>query len=300
MPFKLARSSFFPVFNPPQMAIYATHGVFSDGDANAFQNRCLIREDIFERLLSSLHFKFVSLDDAVAGRGEALTVDDATNAAYRAAKLARKHGHAVTVFVNPYFLHSQRPYSFLELNWFLDRTKCSSIRFENTTFPLNSWLEKREFRIHVKDRYCMLSSVEETHSIIGNIGTSLGVRRDGLPNHLRTMTELELRALIEAGVGIENHGFSHIHPKAQRWSQLLREITLAQDWIGVFCGRDSRHFAVPFGDSLPQWRLPKELGLNWFTLHDQVQPGLLGSGIWNRLPVEALLESLDEQHRCDT
>ena len=77
------------------MAVYAMHGIFSEGDAKAFQNRCLIREDKFEQLLSSLPFKFVSLDDAVAGRGEALTVDDATNAAYRAAKLARQHGHAV-------------------------------------------------------------------------------------------------------------------------------------------------------------------------------------------------------------
>ena len=282
------------------MAVYAMHGIFSEGDAKAFQNRCLIREDKFERLLSSLPFKFVSLDDAVAGRGEALTVDDATNAAYRAAKLAREHGHAVTVFVNPYFVRSQRPYFFLELNWFLDRTNCSSIQFEGTTFPLNFRSERRAFRIRVKDRYCMLASVEEIESTIGNIGVGLGVERDGLPGHLRTMTELELRRLVEAGVGIQNHGFSHIHPKALLWPQLMREITLAQEWIRDVCGQESRHFAVPFGDSLPQWRLPKERGLNWFTLHDQVQHGALGPGIWNRLPVEALLEGLNEPRRCDT
>jgi len=282
------------------MAVYAMHGIFSDGDAKAFRNRCLIQEDKFERLLSSLPFKFVSLDDAIAGRGEALTMDDATNAAYRAAKLAREHGHAVTVFVNPYFVRFQRPYFFLELNWLLDRTSCSSIQFEGTTFPLNFLSERKAFRIQVKDRFCMLASIEEIESTIGDIGARLGVERDGLPGHLRTMTELELRMLVEAGVGIQNHGFSHTHPKALRWVQLMREITLAQEWIRDVCGQESRHFAVPFGDALPQWRLPKERGLNWFTLHDQVRHGALGPGIWNRLRVESLLEGLNEPRRCDT
>ena len=282
------------------MAIYAMHRVFSDGDAKAFQNRCLIREDKFERLLSSLPFKFISLDDAIAGRGEALTVDDATNAAYRAAMLAREHGHAVTVFVNPYFIHSQRPYFFLELNWLLDRTDRSSIQFEGTTFPLNFRSERRTFRIHVKDKYCMLASVEEIESVMDDIKAGLGVERDGLPWHLRTMTERQLCMLIEAGVGIHNHGFTHIHPKALRWPQLIRQITLAQEWIREVCGQESRHFAVPFGDSLPQWRLPKECGINWFTLHDQVQRGALGPGIWNRQPVEDLLEGFNELRRCDT
>ena len=156
------------------MAVYAMHGIFSEGDAKAFQNRCLIREDKFEQLLSSLPFKFVSLDDAVAGRGEALTVDDATNAAYRAAKLARQHGHAVTVFVNPYFVRFQRPYFFLELNALLDRTDSCSIRFDGAAFPLNLRSERRAFRIHVKDRFCMLASVEEIDSVISDIGAGLG------------------------------------------------------------------------------------------------------------------------------
>jgi hypothetical protein len=279
------------------MAVYAMHGIFSDGDAKAFQNRCLIREDKFDRLLSSLPFKFVSLDDAIAGRGEALTVDDATNAAYRAAMLARGRGHAVSVFVNPYFVHSQRAYFFLELNWLLDRTERSSIEFEGTTFPLSLRSERRTFRIHVKDKYCMLASVEEIESAMGEIGAGLGVERDGLPGHLRTMTERQLRTLINAGVCIHNHGFAHIHPKALRWPQLMREIALAHEWIRDVCGQESRHFAVPFGDSLPQWSLPKERGLNWFTLHDEVEGGALGPGIWNRLPVEALLENLNEPCR---
>jgi len=155
------------------MAVYAMHGIFSEGDAKAFQNRCLIREDKFERLLSSLPFKFVSLDDAIAGRGEALTVDDATNAAYHAARLARQHGHAVTVFVNPYFVRSQRPYFFLELNTLLDRTSNSSIHFDGITFPLNLRSERRAFRMYVKDAFCMLDSIEEIDSVISDIGAGL-------------------------------------------------------------------------------------------------------------------------------
>ncbi len=266
------------------------HGVFSEGDPKGFQNRCLIREDEFETFLSLLPFKFVSLDDAVAGKGNALTVDDATNAAYHAAKLARQHGHAVTIFVNPYFIRFQRPYFFLELNALLDRTANSSTRFDGMTFPLNLRSERRTFRIHVKDRFCMLDSIEEIDSVINDIGEGLGVGRGGLPQHLNTMTEGELHELVEAGVSIENHGFSHIHPKALRWPQMMREIVQAQEWIRDVCGQESQHFAVPFGDSLPQWRLPKERRLIWFTLHDQIQQGPLGPQLWNRLPVEGLID----------
>lgn len=279
----------------PLMAVYAMHGIFSEGNAKAFQNRCLIQEDKFDNFLSSLPFKFVSLDDAVAGQGHALTIDDATNAAFRAALLARKNGHAVSVFVNPDFIQSQRPYFFLELNAILDRTSFSSICFEDFIFPVDLRSQRRMFRIQVKDKFCMLDSIEKIESLINDIAMRLGVARDGLPQHLRTMTKAELLMLVEAGVNIENHGFSHLHPKALRWSALRREIALTQDWIQQICGQESHYFAVPFGDCLPQWRLPKEDKLIWLTLHDQIQQEVLGPRIWNRLPVENLLEDTCKQ-----
>src|SRR5438045_1839574 len=102
------------------MAIYTMHGVVRDLCVNCFVHRNMLDELQFVDYLNRRRSAFVGVEDALRGVGDALTIDDSTEAAARAAYLAREYGHQVTLFINPYNVENCSPYFFSVLNVALD------------------------------------------------------------------------------------------------------------------------------------------------------------------------------------
>ncbi|MGP8231674.1 MAG: hypothetical protein ACLQL2_03285 [Methylovirgula sp.] len=72
--------------------IYALHGVIDHVDTKLFSHRNMTAAGRVQAWLDTQH-KLVPLADALAGKGDALTIDDATVASAQAAMLARQRGH---------------------------------------------------------------------------------------------------------------------------------------------------------------------------------------------------------------
>jgi hypothetical protein len=268
------------------MAIFAMHGVFRSGSSKSFVNRSFTEAEAFEAFLRALPTKFVTVDAALWGAGDALTIDDATKAAYEAAILARQHGHSVTLFINPYFVEHQRPHFFTRLNAALDRTELVEVTYRGSRFGLILRSEKRLLRELIKLRYCVAPTVNEAEGIVDEAISLLRPASTILPKQAQTLTIGQLEKLVERGVEIGNHGYSHLHPGALTRSVLENEIESASAWIRCRCDREPKNFAAPFGDALPRRPLPNSNINQWLILNDQVNPGRLGAQVWNRVPLK--------------
>src|SRR4051794_15158027 len=100
--------------------ILTMHGVVRERNRDLFVHRNRLDHNGFELYLKKRHQRFVSIELALRGEGDALTIDDGTHAAGVAAQLAVKHGHAATLFVNPYHTVSGDSYFFAWVDTALD------------------------------------------------------------------------------------------------------------------------------------------------------------------------------------
>src|SRR5437016_674086 len=105
--------------NMTQTRVYALHGSAPAASPDLFVYRNICDRERLSRWLSALP-PLVPLCDALAGRGSALTIDDATYAAADSALLARELGHEATLFVNPSNIAERTNYSWLVINALLD------------------------------------------------------------------------------------------------------------------------------------------------------------------------------------
>src|SRR3954469_14208252 len=95
--------------------VLAIHGVTTTIDRSGFSGRNLLSGAQLHHFLAASP-RFGPLSQALRGGGHALTIDDSMVAARDAAVMARKHGHDVTLFVNPGQIESGAPYAFVALN----------------------------------------------------------------------------------------------------------------------------------------------------------------------------------------
>lgn len=273
--------------------IYAMHGSVATNSGCSFVDRNMISSAAFEEFLKARSSPFVDLDTALAGEGDALTIDDATQAAADAAYIARKHGHHVTVFVNPENIVEQVPYSFLQLNVLLDRATSKTVTFQQQSHELVSFVHKKRFRNVVKERLRYSRSLTEDEILIAGLREALHVSERPMPTQFAPMSIAQLCALHDAGVRIENHGWSHRDLTALTWPVMLLQIRQAAEWLNKTCGRWPRFFAVPFGECLPVpscdlfWDV-------WFSLTRTLPFGWIGPKLVNRVPL--MLPPLVAEH----
>jgi peptidoglycan/xylan/chitin deacetylase (PgdA/CDA1 family) len=103
-----------------------------------------------------------------------------------------------------------------------------------------------------------------------------------IPAHLSMLDRADLVSLRDAGVGLANHGWSHVDHAALSPGESAREIQEGRDWLRRELAIAASAFAVPFGDVLPS----REGGAScdvWLTLSDRWPPGPLGRGVVNRV-----------------
>ncbi len=265
------------------MTIYCTHGIAADATRALFQFRNLEKAHAFEAYLKSLPHSYTSIECAMAGKGDALTIDDSTRAAFDAALIARAHGHEVTVFVNGYHIEHQEPYSFVILNLLLDTVSKEQLVWSGEMLDVKTREAKKKARKIVKAAMLRLNDERDQISMLREIGSRNGVVLPAVPKHLFPLSKREVTELIESGVSIENHGWSHRHPGALDSDEYGADVMRGARWLADEFGIRSRFFAAPFGDALPVSNSlppPHEV---WMTLHDVLLPGQVGPVVYNRV-----------------
>jgi peptidoglycan/xylan/chitin deacetylase (PgdA/CDA1 family) len=96
-----------------------------------------------------------------------------------------------------------------------------------------------------------------------------------------TLTDLaELRAL---GVRIENHGWTHSDPGALDEDSLVRDVVDGAGWLASRVGVESRLYAGPYGDYIPESLHRWPDGITYFADSSREKPGRLADRIYNRV-----------------
>ena len=265
--------------------MYAMHGVVERPVADLVQHRNMLDRNAFARFVAGRAPRFGSLEQAVLGAANALTIDDATTAAFDAALLAREAGHETTVFINPFNVETGAPYWFSVLDVALDRTSRPSYRFDGRDFALTVPASKRQLRAVVAARIRALSSEEMRTAAVAEVADALGERDPEVPLALTPMSRTAVQRLREAGVRIENHGWTHRHPASGPPETLWSDIARGQSWLREHLGIESRVYAVPFGEAAPPSGMPDDLIDMWY-LASSGSPGKTGDRAFNRSPLE--------------
>lgn len=266
--------------------IYASHGVVDNFCSKKFCHRNLLDLEKLENHLKSKKEKYVSLEKAIAGKGDAFTIDDATHASFEAAKLLKKYDHSVTLFVNPYYIEHKVNYWFAILNYLLDTTSFENVLFDNILFPIVSLNEKQIFRKKLKQKIAELPTETERHSILSGL-FKLNLDDIVLPKHLNTITEEDLLKLQGLGVDLQNHGWTHRELKNASEAEKAQEIFLGKNWLQNKLKINACFYAVPFGSALPKQKTVNEVMKDynfshWFLLENSLELGPLGKIIYNR------------------
>jgi hypothetical protein len=267
--------------------VYIMHGVVDSPCPNSFLDRNMLDRESFTRFLEQRPAPFAALEQALAGGGDALTIDDSIYAGYDAALLARRHGHEVTFFVNPSNIETGLPYWFFLLNLALDRTRLRTFRFNRDHFMLDSLAEKRQLRWVVKRTVYQLADEDSRAAYIRGLMADLGVYQRDLPRSLRPLSAEDIARLVEAGVQVENHGWTHAHPVGVKANELWADVRRGRAWLRERIGVESRVFAVPFGDTAPPEEPPAGLFDTWLMADARFFAGPLGQRIVNRKPMVA-------------
>ena len=262
--------------------VFTLHGVAPRVQPRRFIYRNISDQKTLTSILAATA-PFVPLAEALAGRGDALTVDDATRAAADAALLARRHGHAVTLFVNPGQIDPPVPYSFHLLSVFLDAVR-GNVALDGQSFATRTLDQRHRLRLHLKEKLRETPTEVERSDLITTLASECGLAPLEIPLFLETLDVDDLRALLDSGVEIQNHGWSHVCHQRLTPSESAREIEQGREWLSSRLGIDAGVFAVPFGDVMPLAGAPCDI---WLTVDDRFPGGPIAAAVWNRDTLEA-------------
>jgi hypothetical protein len=227
--------------------IYFTHGAVDRWNGERISHGLMLSESVFTRHLQQRATKYVSLTDALAGKGDALTIDDATYAGLKAALLARKHGHAVSWFVNGMNVERRLPYFPFQLSWMLDQTRQTGCFFDRQNWDLTHKDHRRALRLRLKQNYMRMGSCEEIAEMVEAFSACVGVMCSTLDESLGTVTANELALAVDAGVELRNHGWAHLNPRTFSKRELTADVQRNDAYLASFGQPGARIFAPPFG-----------------------------------------------------
>jgi len=270
----------------PIVSIDTTHGIVSAADVTLLTHRNLMDADQFVTHLRNRELPYVPLDACLRGEGDALTIDDSTFAAMQAARVAREHGHAVTLFLNGYNIVERKPYHFSRLNAALDGAEVENILYEGRKYDLRASAAKQCFRSIVKTRLAQLGSDQDRQDFVTEIGVLLGIEQIVVPPLLQPITSADVMELAANGVDLQNHGWMHAPVGALSPEGYAANIRRGREWLREICGAKADLFAVPNGVGLPLWHASPHYRA-WLLLDETRPLGELAAGLFNRrtLPV---------------
>ena len=226
--------------------IFATHGILKHKNAERISHSPFMDEGMFLHHLRHRASPYVPLEDALVGRGDALTVDDATRAGFEAVILARDLGHSVSWCVNGGHVQARLPYFAYQLSAMLDDCALERCEFDGRTWKLDTIASRRSLRAHLKKRYMKMASRQQTAALVDDLSQALGV--DSTTElTLQTVGPEEVAYAASLGVALENHGWSHVNPGALPTGQLRSELALNAAWLQTLRAEVLPTYVPPFG-----------------------------------------------------
>lgn len=265
--------------------VYTMHGISKQKEKSPFLMRNILDYNWVEYFFKSKKHKFSDLDSAInKNQGDVLTVDDGTYASYLTATTAKKNGHMVTIFVNPYNIKYNKPYHFNVLNTCLAITKLEQVKYKERIFQIKTYEEKLAIRTIIK-RDLRLLTLENEENAIKKLYDTFELKNQQIPEFLQTITNNEIIEMANMGIRIENHCWTHLLP--QNLKVINDHYTKSTDWFVKILDKIPQHIAIPFGQTLP---IINEDNYKTFYLADsRLNPGYIGKKIYNRLNIETLL-----------
>lgn len=266
--------------------IFCIHGVVEKRNKKNFLHRNMLDSEKFKEYLSRRETKFVSLANALKGNGDALTIDDGTEAGADAAQMAIDLGHQVSLFINPFYIEKNQPYIFVLLNVILHSLDKDKAVFAGKSFSINSFEEKKALRKFIKRNLSAYSDYAERLKILNDFIDLNRIKICDFPRHLKIISINRLRELTRAGVDIQNHGWTHCDFSSLSIDEITQSIRQAKEWFISEIDYRTNYFAVPFGDvSPPDKNILREMSC-WFLLDDLLGTGFIEEKIYNRASLE--------------
>jgi hypothetical protein len=227
--------------------IYVTHGIAPHWSSARISHALLVPEPWFVMHLQQRSSKYVSLARALAGEGDALTIDDATFGAFWAAMLAQSQGHEVSWFVNGIHVDCSLTYFPFQLSCMIDAVLREECVFDGQTWDLRGRSGRRTLRLYLKQRYMRMGRQESVAHLLQSVARSLDVDLNCMEDSLRTVTSAELTAAVAAGIELQNHGWSHLNPLLLSADEYETDAALNEDYLSQFRKAATRAYAPPFG-----------------------------------------------------
>jgi peptidoglycan/xylan/chitin deacetylase (PgdA/CDA1 family) len=268
------------------ITVYAMHGVVEHRNRNRATHRGMSDAKRFADFLQRRKESFSHLDNTLRLGGFSITVDDATKASAEAALLARKHNHAVTMFVNPSYIQNQQEHFFCILSSAIDDRTLNSVRWGPNMFDMSNVAEARRFRDAIKGELRSTLSESDRLEILQRVAFALGCDNLRVHDHLRTLSLAELQELVDRGVDIQNHGWTHGEIAGLSEGDQQEEIVQGMEWLQIHLGtKCMNYYAVPFGETMPKRGVLDQLGIECFLADDRLPAGRLDAHVVNRVNV---------------
>ena len=230
--------------------ILVTHGTIKDWNPYRISHALLQPEDLLITHFQKSQKKYVSLQDALAGRGDALTVDDGTFAALHCVMLARHYGHQVSWFINGKHIEENLSYFPFQLSCMVDSTSRDKCFFDGKIWMLNNLSSRRLLRYRFKQVYMGLTCQEDITQLIKTATEALSVTPDYMDWALKTVSRAELEIAVDAGVDLQNHSWDHLNPQTLSEQGVADGIRQNDEYLTSLRVTKIRCFAPPFGQQI--------------------------------------------------
>ena len=232
--------------------IYVSHGIISSYRSERMSHALCLPTSRAALHLQLRRKKYVPLALAIAGRGDALTVDDATYAGLDLALMARRYGHAVSWFVNGSYVENRIEYFPFQISCMLDDTRSTECRFDDRRWSLETMTGRRLLRAQIKHQYMRMQSQGEISELIDRLAEGLHSDSKLPERSLRTVGAAELAQAVLAGVDLQNHGWGHLNPQALPEEERSAEVIRNRQYLSQFRRAITEVFAPPFGQCVPR------------------------------------------------
>jgi hypothetical protein len=273
------------------MAIFLLHGIVDEyvRDASAYRN--YVPREMFETYLRSRRAPFAAWS-ADGRSGDVLTVDDATRGGGDACMCARRLGHEVMFFVNPFQIATGQPYFFSLLDAVIDARSADSVNYRDEAYDLTDGGEVARFRFAAM-RALFVKSAPAAYAEVVELGALLGAADAQVGEHQQPISLGELLALRDAGVRIENHGWSHVEISSLTDAGFAEHVGAGREWLRREASVQANLYAVPFGATDVPLHLRDWVADGYFLAGERFPRGRLNPQGWNRRDLAMEMRALN-------
>lgn len=266
------------------MSVFTIHGIKNNTQKENMLDRGLLDYQKYYQFLKSRPDKFVSIEDSLNNKGDALTIDDSTRASMDAAILAAEYGHKVTIFLNPWNIIHNKPYHFHLLNSILENSIKETYLFNGFTWNLRTYNEKHFFREYIKRRFWKYeTNIDKLYNTIQTLGLDLTKENYIIPDALKIITEEDIKKMVNMGIDVECHGWTHINTAELTDKELENHINSAKEWLeAITNGININYYSTPFGSSMPSRNYYEKMNQLWFLLDSSKDEGFINKKVFNR------------------